>query len=84
MKKENTPGHRVTDLWVFVSIDADGDEGILAVQTPDGMLPLVSSTEENLETMRLLAAIMNSEGERYELRHFTQFDGDLAELFPQQ
>ena len=41
-KKENYPGHRITDVWLFVAIDDDGDEDLPAIRAPDGHpMPMV-------------------------------------------
>jgi len=76
--KENYSGHRITDLWVFVGIDEDGDEGVMAMATPGmGAMPMIASDEKRraqLEPLAKQAAEMK--GATYECRHFVKADHD--------
>ncbi len=54
--KENYPGFRITDLWVFVGIDEDGDEGVMAFHSPGmGSMPMVAADEKRREQFRGIA-----------------------------
>ena len=67
-----TPGHRVNEVWVLVTVDAAGDEGITAV---DG-LALVASMPKVRD--RLAAAIGRLEEayptQKFVMRHFVRAD----------
>lgn len=45
----NIPGHRVKTVWMAISVDEDGDEGLCAFLGPDGLwMPLVATDEVRL------------------------------------
>lgn len=50
---------RIDNLWMAVSVDDDGSEGLCAIRTDAGWLPLVAADEKRLEFImeqaRLLA-----------------------------
>lgn len=75
MKKENYPGFRITELWIFVSIDEDGDEGVMAMAAPSlgGAIPLIAADEERRTELEPIARdIAHVKGSTYECRHFVR------------
>ena len=72
--KENYAGFRITDLWVFVGIDDDGDEGVMALGSAlGGALPLIAADEKRrLELEPIAKDIANLKGGTYECRHFVR------------
>ena len=73
--KENYPGFRITDLWVFVGIDEDGDEGVIAMASPQlgGAIPLIAADEtRRLEFEPIARDIAKMKGGTYECRHFVR------------
>lgn len=53
----NIPGHRVKTVWMAISVDEDGDEGLCAFLSPDGMwMPLVATDEVRLALITEKAA----------------------------
>ena len=72
--KENYPGFRMTDLWVFVGIDEDGDEGVIAMSSPaGGAIPLIAADEKRrLELEPIARDIAQLKGGTYECRHFVR------------
>lgn len=73
-EKENYRGFRITDLWVFVGIDADDDEGVMAFVSPHGMaMPMVAADASRRDTLIPIADdIIKIKGGRYEIRHFVR------------
>lgn len=49
---KNKKGHKITSIWAFISVDADGDEGLCAVPLNGIMMPMIASDQERLEIMR--------------------------------
>ncbi len=42
--------HRIKSVWMAISVDEDGDEGLCAFLGPDGLwMPLVATDEKRLE-----------------------------------
>ena len=69
--KENYPGFRVEELWVFIGIDDDGDEGVMAFQSGQGVVPLVAADETRRRQLEPIAKqIAEVKGGTYECRHF--------------
>lgn len=68
--------HRITQTWLFVSVDpADGDEGLptYPMAGTGGLIvmPMVSSDERNRDTLLDLAqAVANARGLDIEVRRF--------------
>lgn len=46
----------ITTLKAFVSIDKDGDEGIVACLTNQGWLPLIAADDRRLKELYVLAS----------------------------
>jgi hypothetical protein len=42
-------------IWVFVSSDKDGNEGVIAIETAAGMMPLIAADEDRLKSLRPIA-----------------------------
>jgi len=73
--KMNTPGYRIRELWVFVSIDADGDEGMCAFMSETGWMPMIAADMKRVDSLRPIAqAICNESGSTVEVRHLTQIE----------
>ena len=71
--KQNEPGSRIEELWVFVSIDDDGDEGIMAFMSPRGPIPMVATNSKRVEMFLPFADItVDQMGGSYEIRHFVR------------
>ena len=47
--------HRIDNVWVFVSRDENGNEGVIAAPTALGVMPLIAADSERLESLRPLA-----------------------------
>ena len=79
--KENYPGYRITELWIFVGIDEDDDEGLMAIIGPNGAaVPLVAADAARRDSLVPIAdEIVRNKGGHYEVRHYvpeplTMFD----------
>lgn len=54
---------KITEMFAFISIDADGNEGVIGVSSTMGMLPLVGADMAHMETMKPTAmAVANITG----------------------
>lgn len=64
---------RITEMWAYVAIDADGDEGVLAVKGKDGAwFPLVGADTARMESVRPVAMdVARREGKKVKLLRFT-------------
>lgn len=72
--KHNDPEKRITDLWAFIGVDEDGDEGLCAFEAIDGrVMPMVASDEGRRDLLIPMAEriVANIPGSRIELRRFT-------------
>jgi len=80
-RKENYPGHRIREVWLFIGIDSDGDEGLMAMRGPDGMLmPLVASDEVRRAQLEPIAVdIAAAKNGTFECRHFVVATDDGGE-----
>jgi len=79
-------GFVVDELFAFVSIDEDGDEGVIAVQltTSDTMMPLVAADLMRVQEMIPFAeAIREQTGHTYKLKHFTLL-GEVSDEYLEQ
>lgn len=64
-------GFKVTDLWAYVQVGEDGDEGILAMLHQGVWLPMIGADEARLKSLRgAVVALARATGRRVELRHF--------------
>ncbi|KKL14353.1 hypothetical protein LCGC14_2516530 [marine sediment metagenome] len=47
---------KITEMFAFVSVDANGDEGVVAMTSPLGMmLPLIGADMARVESLKLHA-----------------------------
>lgn len=72
---------KITQPYVFISVDADGNEGIIGMRTDDGWMPLVFS---DLHLVDLVKARIDHikrglDGKRAKLITFTHRE-DLEDL----
>jgi hypothetical protein len=49
---------RIEQLYAFVVVDDDGTEGIPAIPSPDGPLPLVGADMERVDSLRGVAVML--------------------------
>ena len=42
----------ITEMWVWVCTESEGEEGIPAIQTWQGPMPLVGADRERIESLR--------------------------------
>ena len=42
----------ITEMWAWVCTEPDGDEGIPAIETPMGVMPLVGADRDRIESLR--------------------------------
>lgn len=88
--KENTPGHRITELVCIIAIDEDGDEGIPAIEGLNGVLmPMVTSkaklvpvfiaaARENVKRGRMKSFKVLRFTNAVEVQEYTQRDVDFT------
>lgn len=56
MKNENG-GLHIDEVFAFISVDENGDEGVIAVKGHDGSyLPLIGADMERIDSLRHIAA----------------------------
>jgi hypothetical protein len=47
---------QITEMYAFVAVDRDGDEGIIGMRAPDGSwMPLVGADKARVESLRSIA-----------------------------
>lgn len=74
-------GKRIEHIWCFVAVDADGDEGLPAIEMHGAMWPLVASDERRRNILTHFAQDLATRTKtRIELR---RFDGpfEVEEVF---
>lgn len=65
-------GFRITELWAWVAVHDDGDEGVLGVGMGGWMMPLVAADRERVESLRPYAEnAAQLSGKRAILARFT-------------
>jgi len=71
---KNKKGHRVHSLWIAVSIDAEGNEGMCMIFGP-GEMPLLTTDPDLLPTFQMVVRerLMPNvpQGYRVEIREFS-------------
>lgn len=69
---ENGRFLEINELFAFISKDENGNEGVMAVLGPDGiMMPLIGADTMRTDALRPVADMISSAtGMKYELRHF--------------
>ena len=55
---------RVTEIWAWLAVGDDNEEGIVAFQGPDGGLPLVMADRTRLDSLRSLAEGVARQGDK--------------------
>ena len=53
---ENT--FKIDSVWVFVSRDENGNEGVMAFHNSVGMMPMLTTDEEMVESLKPIAKEM--------------------------
>lgn len=68
--------HEITQLWAFVCVEDDGDEGVIAFTTVDGVvLPLIGSDLDRVRALRSLARqTVDATGQPVVLKRFTAME----------
>jgi hypothetical protein len=66
-------GFRISELWAWTQVDpADNQEGIIAVNSKQGPLPLIASDRVRLADLELFAQMVaNQTGREVRLTRFT-------------
>jgi hypothetical protein len=64
---------RIDEMWVYVSIDSDGNEGVVGSYVPgSGWVPLMATDPQRLELIRPMAlAVARQSGMRIRLVKFS-------------
>jgi hypothetical protein len=63
---------RIDQIFAFICVDDDGTEGIPAISTPIGVMPLVGADEARIESLRKYAEqISRDMGKKVTLVKFT-------------
>lgn len=74
-------GFVVDELFAFIAVDDDGDEGVMAALMGDTMMPLVFADLTRLPTFAPIADnIAKAAGIDYKLKHF-QLLGDVSDEY---
>lgn len=60
---------RINELYAFISIDENGDEGLMAFFSIGTWMPMVGADLDNVKSLREIA---NKSGQKYEIRKFKQ------------
>lgn len=74
-------GFVVDELFAFIAVDDDGDEGVIAAKMGNTMMPLVFADLTRLPTFAPIADnIAKAAGINYKLKHF-QLLGDISDEY---
>lgn len=67
---------KIEAVWLFISMDDDGDEGIPAMMGPDGVwLPLLAADRQRVDDLRPMAQeVATASGREVRLVEFTVMD----------
>ncbi len=77
-------GFVVDELFAFIAVDDDGDEGIMAAMMGDTMMPLIFADLARLPAFAPVADnIAKAAGKDYKLKHF-QLLGDVSDEYLEQ
>lgn len=70
---------RIEKIWAFVSVDDDGDEGLVAANVNGSWMPLLAADEKRVDSLREMAALIGKEtGKRIVLARFeTRVDQEV-------
>lgn len=75
MADDAKDGHRINLMYAFIAIGEDGDEGVCAMYTPEGWVPMVGSDMTRVDQLRPIAAeIAKRTGKMVHLRRFAQME----------
>ena len=73
MRTENGRFLKITEIYAFVSVDDEGNEGIMGFQTSQGMMPMIGADLERVASLIEVAdKIKENTGMDYEVRTFKQ------------
>lgn len=65
-------GFRISELFCFAVIDDDDIEGVPAIQTATGAMPLVGADMDRVESLKVVArALQVASGKKVRLYRFT-------------
>lgn len=80
-----TKKHRIAELFCFACIDTDGDEGVPAIEGPNGMvLPLMGSDRARMDSLRHAAqSVADQSGKPVRLLRFRQME-EVAVIEPRK
>ena len=77
-------GFVVDEIFAFIAVDDDGDEGVMAAKMGDTMMPLIFADLTRLPTFAPVADnIAKAAGKDYKLKHF-QLLGDVSDEYLEQ
>jgi hypothetical protein len=77
-------GFRITEVHAITGIGDDDEEGIPAIMTTDGPLPLISSDRVRLEQLKIMAQqIANQTGQSYKIVRFSARE-DIGTIEPER
>ena len=69
---ENDAGKRIGSVWLFVSVDENGDEGVCAFMGSTGWMPMVASDEQRRDLLIPIAReIAQARGIKVVMRRFS-------------
>lgn len=75
-------GFKIEAIWAYVAVDPDdGDEGVVAYETPGGWLPLIAADEKRLNLLRPMAEEIAREGV-VEIRLVHFYGRSTVEILP--
>lgn len=64
-------GFKVDELFGFIALGDDGDEGVMAINTPTGWLPMVGADMKRVESLKPIAQeITLQKGIKYKIKRF--------------
>lgn len=75
------PGFRVSEVYAFLAIDVDGDEGVPAIRVGATLMPLVAFDLDRMKSLRPVAENLAREGTPMRLARFTNRE-DLEQIEP--
>lgn len=82
----NATGNRVTEMFAYIAVDDDGDEGICAFYSPamGGMLPMVGADMARMQSLRPMAEILARVQPAGHAIYLIRFAGppQVIEVFP--
>lgn len=77
-------GFQCDELFAFVAVDEDDNEGIVMATTDDGVLPLVSSSLESVKSMVPIASHVAQQNKiNIQLYHYKRM-GEVSDEFIDQ